>query len=240
MIWISALSTRLPWLLALRWNIAKHPACIYLIREQWFLREGGRGGAAGETHIDILVPFPHSRLEWWLYAGHFNSFLDTSSHILKSCKAQNNYLPVTRSACRMRRNFNLFLNLGFSKFSLFSLNAGSNFGNKVSEDPNAVISRRLKIKELGICFLHFLVFPSLHSPQTLSSRLPYCQIHEKVPHALGTGMRFPNPCVSLLWSELEVNATCLGKASCLDWNNSLLFSSKNTESPKGPPVPVTE
>lgn len=116
----------------------------------------------------------------------------------------------------MRRSFNLFLNLGFSKLSLFSLNAGSNFGNKVSEDPNAIISRRLKIKELGICFLHFLVFPSLHSPQTLSSRPLIARSMEKLPHALGTGMRFPNPCVSLLWSELEVNATCLGKASCLN------------------------
>lgn len=166
-------------------------------------------------HMDIPVLFPPTWLKWWLYAGHLNSFLDTLSRILKSCKAQNNYLPVTRSACRIRRNFNLFRNLGFSRFSLFSLNAGSNFGNKVSKDPNKVISRRLKIKELGTLFLHFLVFPSLHSPHTLFSHLHYCQIHEKVPYALGTGMRSPNPSVSLLSSELEVNATCLDKASFL-------------------------
>lgn len=88
-------------------------------------------------------------------------------------QTQNNHLPVTRSACRIRRSFNLFLNLGFSRLSFFRLNAGSNFGTKVNENPNAVISRRLKMKELSIRFLHFLVFPSytVLKPSFLASLL---------------------------------------------------------------------
>lgn len=59
------------------------------------------------------------------------------------------------------------------------------------------------------------------------------QIHGRVPYALGTRMRFPNPSVSLLWYEWEVKATCLDKASCLD-NIISYYSVLRTQNlPKG-------
>lgn len=46
-------------------------------------------------------------------------------------------------------------------------------------------------------------------------------------------MRFPYPSVSLLWCELEVNATCLDKASCLDSIISYYSVLRTQDLPKG-------
>lgn len=100
----------------------------------------------------------------------------------------------------------------------FFLNAGSNFRNKTNGDSDVVISGRPKIKKKPpIPFIH-LIFLSLHTDLRPSFPLfiiPH--IHGRVLYALRTGMRFPNLTLfSPFWYGLEVKATHLDKAYCLD------------------------
>lgn len=191
------LSTQLPWLLALQWNLAKDAACTYLhnstmifeVRKmrKWSWRDADRYSCTLSTCIAYLMTL------FMRVLCHFYT-LNVWSASNQNCLKNKGKLLHISNDLELSRCFFLF----------FFLNTGSNFGNKTNGDSDTVISGRPKIKKPSYSFhLSHFPFPSYRS-YTLFSSVHHSQIHVRVLYALRTGMRFPNLCFTLfIWIRSE-------------------------------------
>lgn len=114
-----------------------------------------------------------------------------------------------QNTCRIRRTGILLMTWNVPVF--LSETQRATLETKPVETPMQLFQEDWRYKSLPLPFTHPLVFLSLHTVLKPSSSVFTIPKSVEVwnPYALGTETRLPNLSASLLWYELEVNATCL-------------------------------